>query len=110
METAYHSGCGGGKLGGSMPPHLPRNFVSSFLLDRFRQISIDYSEKFYYTDYRTNVCVYRGVHYMEDCKENNIELLKKLTANQIKVLGELTANQLEYLCCLAEKLFGKTVN
>ena len=79
-------------------------------MDKFRQFFIDYLEYFAYTGFRTNVCVYRGVHCMEYCKEKEIKLLDKLTANQIEVLNELTAKQIEYLCRLAEKLFGKAVN
>ena len=75
------------------------NRIGTNLLDTIRQISIDYSECFIYTKYRTNVCVYKGVHRMKDYKEMLIKLLDKLSANQI-----------EYLYHLACKLFGQAMD
>ena len=67
----------------------------SVILDTIRQISIDYSEYFAYTDYRTHVCIYRGVREMKKYKDMLVKLLDKLTDNQI-----------EYLYHLVTKLFG----
>ena len=80
-------------------PTLYYKFFRSFISDRFRQISIDYSEYFAYTDFRTDVCVYKGVHRMKDYKEKLIKLLDKLASSQI-----------EYLYHLACKLFGQTAD
>ena len=63
--------------------------------DIIRQNSIDYSKNLIYTVYRTDVCVYKGVHGMKDYKE----LLNKL-------LDELTSNQIKYIYHLTSKLFG----
>ena len=84
------SGCGGEQFG-DQPPH----FLLSVKTDIIRQNSIDYSEDLFYTDFRTNVCVYKGVRIMKDLKEKFTKLLDKLTSNQI-----------EYLYYLACKLFG----
>ena len=78
-----------------MAVRLPPHFLMSHILDIFRQISIDYSKNLTYTDFRTSVCVYKGVHRMKEYKEKFIKLLDNLTANQI-----------EYLYHLACKLFG----
>ena len=55
---AYHSwGCGGRELGGSAAPTLLKSLLCSVSaeMDTFRQISVDYSEYFVYTDFRTLV-------------------------------------------------------
>ena len=99
---AYHSwGCGGRELGGSAAPTLLKSLLCnvSAELDTFRQISVDYSEYFVYTDFRTDVCVCKGVHRMKDYKEKLVELLDKLASSQI-----------EYIYHLACKLFGQTAD
>ena len=53
---AYHSGCGGEQFG----DQRPHTYNWYNLTDIIRQISIDYSESFLYTDYRTNVCLEGG--------------------------------------------------
>lgn len=80
-----------------MAVRLPPHFLLSVLWDIIRHISIDYSEYLAYTDFRTFVCVYRGVHKMKEYKEKFVKLLDKLTANQIEYLYHLTC-----------KLFGQT--
>ena len=71
----------------------------SGLSDTIRQNSVDYSENFTYTDYRTDVCVYKGVHRM---KENKEKLIDKF----VKLLNELAVSQIEFLYHLACRLFG----
>jgi hypothetical protein len=95
---AYHPGCGG-KQFGDQRPHTQLSTYS----DSNRQFAIDYSEDSKYNWYRTNVCVYKGVRRMKDCKETMIELMNKL-------LRKLTAKQIEYLYHLGTKLFGETVD
>jgi hypothetical protein len=95
---AYHPGVGVSSLATSAPTLLSKIYVS-VLLDIFRQISIDYSEYFAYTDFRTDVCVYKGVHRMKDYKEKLIKLLDKLASSQI-----------EYIYHLACRLFGQTAD
>lgn len=81
-----------------MRPHTFNLIVMlPVLLDTIRQNSIDYSEYFTYTDFRTDVCVYKGVLRMKEYKEKFI-----------KLLDELTANQIVYLYHLGCKLFGHT--
>lgn len=96
---AYHPRCGGSKFGG----FAPTSHIQSCLLDRIRQISVDYSEYCGYNWYRTNVCVYKGVRGMKDYKEKMIERMNEL-------LRKLTAKQIEYLYHLGSKLFGETVD
>ena len=79
-------------------PTLLKN--SPVLLDIIRQNSIDYSKNLIYTDFRTYVCVYKGVQRMKDQKEKFRMLLDKL-------LDKLTSNQIEYLYYLGCKLFGQ---
>ena len=69
--------------------------IGTALLDTIRQNSIDYSKNLIYTDFRTDVCVCKGVRIMKEQKEKLIKLLDKLTSNQI-----------EYIYHLACKLFG----
>lgn len=57
----------------AVAPTFPINGAA--LLDTIRQNSIDYSEYFPYTIFRTNVCVYRGVHCMN---ENEIMLINRI--------------------------------
>ena len=94
METTYHPFVGADCLAAEAP-----TFLQSVILDTFRQISIDYSEYFTYTCFRTNVCVYKGVHIMKDYKEKLVELLDKLTSSRI-----------EYIYHLVCKLFGHTAD
>ena len=69
------------------------------LLDIIRQNSIDYSEYFTYTGFRTDVCVYKGVHRMKEYKD-------KLINNFVNLLNKLAVSQIEYLYHLACRLFG----
>ena len=90
---AYHPGVGVSSLATGAPTFSN----TSVLLDIIRQISIDYSEYLTYTGFRTDVCVYKGVHRMKEYKDKFILLLEKLTVNQI-----------EYIYYLTCKLFGQT--
>ena len=80
--------------------HL-HTFLLSHKCDNKRQNSIDYSEHFTYTGFRTDVCVYKGVHRMKEYKE-------KLINDFVKLLNELAVSQIEYLYHLACRLFGHT--
>ena len=71
------------------------------LLDIIRQNSIDYSEYFTYTGFRTDVCVYKGVHRMKEYKD-------KLINNFVNLLNNLAESQIVYLYHLACRLFGHT--
>lgn len=83
-----------------MRPHTFNLIVMwPVLLDTIRQNSIDYSEYFTYTSFRTDVCVYKGVHRMKEYKE-------KLINNFVKLLNKLAVSQIEYLYHLACRLFG----
>ena len=99
METTYHSGVGVDNLAVRAAPTLLKNLHGNMSnkQDIFRQNSVDYSEILIYTEYRTHVCVYKGVHRMKDYKEKFVKLLDKLTSSQI-----------EYIYHLACKLFGQT--
>ena len=87
--------CGGEQFG----DQRPHAFYLSVKSDIIRQFSSDYSENFPYTDFRTNVCVYKGVRIMKDQKEKFTKLMDKLCE-------KLSAKQIEYLYYLACKLFG----
>lgn len=67
------------------------------LHSKFRHISIDYSENFFYNYYRTDVCVCKGVRQMDTYKDKLIKLLDKLSEKQI-----------EYIYYLIVSLFGHT--
>ena len=87
-----------------MRPHTFNSIaIVPVLLDTIRQNSIDYSEYFTYTVFRTCVCVYKGVHRM---KENKEMLIQKF----IKLLNKLAVSQIEYLYHLGCRLFGQTVD
>ena len=92
MGTTYHPGCGGKQFG----DQRLHTFYMSFISDTIRQIFVDYSEYFIYTGYRTDVCVYKGVHRMKEYKDKLVALLEKLTVNQIEYIYHLTC-----------KLFGQ---
>ena len=80
----------------------PTFFNSPFYWTEFDIFFIDCFEYFVYTDYRTFVCVYKGVRIMKDKKEKIIKLMDKLMTDK------LTSNQIEYIYHLACKLFGHT--
>ena len=96
---AYHPGVGVDNLAVRLPPHFLKGFVQYYLSDIIRQNFIDCSDYFVYTGFRTNVCVYRGVHRMKDYKEKLISLLEKLTGKQIEYIYHLTC-----------KLFSQTAD
>ena len=79
-----------------MRPHTFNSIANvPVLLDTIRQNSIDYLEYLTYTEFRTDVCVYKGVHRMKEYKDKLIKLLDKLADRQV-----------EYLYHLACRLFG----
>ena len=83
-----------------MRPHTFNSIaIVPVLLDTIRQNSIDYSEYFTYTGFRTDVCVYKGVHRMKEYKD-------KLINNFVNLLNNLAESQIVYLYHLACRLFG----
>lgn len=93
---AYHSGCGGGQLGGSCCPHILngsfcQTHFDKFLLTILNPCSIlNIEQMFAFT---------KGVHRMKETKDKLIAVLDKLTSNQI-----------EYIYHLVCKLFGQAPN
>lgn len=60
---------------------------------------LDHSKYFVYNYFRTDVCVYKGVHRMKEYKD-------KLIDKFVKLLNELAVSQIEYLYHLSCRLFG----